>query len=159
MLGAGALACLTVTDCLFCRIAAGSVPAHLVLADELTLAFLDARPLFPGHVLVIPREHHETLADLPAGLTGPLFERVRRLSAALPAALGAQGTFVALNNVVSQSVPHLHVHVVPRTKGDGLRGFFWPRGRYSGDDEAEQYARRIRAALAGGGSAEGSDQG
>jgi histidine triad (HIT) family protein len=147
-----------VTDCLFCRIAAGSVPAHTVLADDHTVAFLDARPLFPGHVLVIPREHHETLAALPAELTGPLFARVRRLSAALPAALGAQGTFVALNNVVSQSVPHLHVHVVPRTKGDGLRGFFWPRGRYSGDDEAEQYARRIRAALASAGARQRSEQ-
>jgi histidine triad (HIT) family protein len=99
-------------------------------------------------VLVVPRQHYETLADLPPDLVGPLFQRVRLLSAALPAALGAQGTFVAQNNVVSQSVPHLHVHVVPRTKGDGLRGFFWPRQRYASDDEAADYARRIAAALA-----------
>ena len=104
--------------------------------------------MFKGHVLVLPRQHYVTLADLPSADVGPLFERVRLLSAALPAALGAQGTFVALNNVVSQSVPHLHVHVVPRTKGDGLRGFFWPRQRYASDDEAAGYALRIRDALA-----------
>jgi histidine triad (HIT) family protein len=102
-------------------------------------------------VLVIPRDHYETLPDLPAELVGPLFTRVQRVSAALPAALGAQGTFVALNNVVSQSVPHLHVHVVPRTRGDGLRGFFWPRQKYAGDAEAAAYAQRIRDALTAGG--------
>ena len=134
-------------DCVFCRIAAGEVPAHMVLEDEGTVAFLDARPVFKGHVLVVPRQHYVTLADLPPAEVGPLFERVRLLSAALPAALGAQGTFVALNNVVSQSVPHLHVHAVPRTKGDGLRGFFWPRQRYAGEEEAAQYGRRIRDAL------------
>jgi histidine triad (HIT) family protein len=137
-----------VNDCVFCRIISGDVPAHFVLEDEATVAFLDARPVFKGHVLVVPRKHYVTLADLPPAGVGPLFERVRQLSAALPAALGAQGTFVALNNVVSQSVPHLHVHVVPRTKGDGLRGFFWPRQRYASDDEAADYARRIAAALA-----------
>jgi len=136
-----------VADCVFCQIAAGQLPAHVVLADDLVVAFLDARPLFKGHVLVITREHYPTLADLPAELTGPLFSQVRRLSAALPAALGAQGTFVALNNVVSQSVPHLHVHVVPRTRGDGLRGFFWPRQKYASEAEAASYARRIAAAL------------
>ena len=135
-------------DCVFCRIAAGEVPAQMVLEDEATVAFLDARPVFKGHVLVVPRQHYVTLADLPPAEVGPLFERVRLLSAALPTALGAQGTFVALNNVVSQSVPHLHVHVVPRTKGDGLRGFFWPRQRYASEEEAAQYARRIRDALA-----------
>ena len=135
-------------DCVFCRIIAGEVPAHLVLDDEEFVAFLDARPVFKGHVLVVPRRHYVTLADLPVPAVGPLFERVRLLSAAIPAALGAQGTFVALNNVVSQSVPHLHVHVVPRTKGDGLRGFFWPRQRYASEDEAADYARRIAAALA-----------
>ena len=135
------------TDCVFCRIVAGEVPVHMVLQDEATVAFLDARPVFKGHVLVVPRQHYETLADLPPDLVGPLFQRVRLLSAALPAALGAQGTFVAQNNVVSQSVPHVHVHVVPRTKGDGLRGFFWPRQRYASDDEAADYARRIAAAL------------
>ena len=136
------------TDCVFCRIVAGEVPAQIVFEDEDTVAFLDARPVFKGHVLVVPRRHYVTLADLPPDGAGPLFGRVRLLSVAVPAALGAQGTFVALNNVVSQSVPHLHVHVVPRTKGDGLRGFFWPRQRYAGDEEAADYARRIAAALA-----------
>ena len=119
----------------------------MVLDDEDFVAFLDARPVFKGHVLVVPRRHYVTLADLPAAVVGPLFERVRLLSAAVPAALGAQGTFAGLNNTVSQSVPHLHVHVVPRTKGDGLRGFFWPRHRYASEDEAAEYARRIRDAV------------
>ncbi len=136
-----------ISDCVFCDIVAGLAPAHVVLADEEAVAFLDARPVFKGHVLVLPREHVVTLADLPAARVGPFFLRVQRLSAVMPAALGCQGTFVAANNVVSQSVPHLHVHVVPRTKGDGLRGFFWPRGRYASDDEAGQYADRLRAAL------------
>jgi histidine triad (HIT) family protein len=135
-------------DCVFGRIISGEVPANLVLADDEFVAFLDARPVFKGHVLVVPRRHYVTLADLPVPAVGPLFERVRLLSAAVPAALGAQGTFVALNNVVSQSVPHLHVHVVPRTKGDGLRGFFWPRQRYASEDEAAEYARRIADAVA-----------
>ena len=135
-------------DCVFCRIIAGEVPAHMVLDDDEFVAFLDARPVFKGHVLVVPRRHYVTLADLPVPVVGPLFERVRLVSAALPVALGADGTFVALNNVVSQSVPHLHVHVVPRTKGDGLRGFFWPRGRYASEEEASQYARRIADAAA-----------
>jgi histidine triad (HIT) family protein len=134
-------------DCVFCRIISGEVRADLVLDDDEFVAFLDARPVFKGHVLVVPRRHYVTLADLPVPAVGPLFERVRLLSAAIPAALGAQGTFVALNNVVSQSVPHLHVHVVPRTKGDGLRGFFWPRQRYASEDEAAQYARRIADAV------------
>jgi histidine triad (HIT) family protein len=138
-----------VSQCLFCDILAGEKPAWFVLDEPEVAAFLDVRPLFKGHVLVLPREHHETLADLPARLIGPLFGQVQRVSAAMPAAYGAQGSFVAINNVVSQSVPHLHVHVVPRTKGDGLRGFFWPRGRYASDDEAEQYAARMREALAG----------
>jgi histidine triad (HIT) family protein len=138
-----------VSDCLFCRIAAGEAPAHLVFADEDTVAFLDSRPVFKGHVLVMPRRHYQTLPDLPPESVGTLFGRVRELSAAVPGALGAQGTFVALNNVVSQSVPHLHVHVVPRTKGDGLRGFFWPRHKYAGSEEAASYAKRIAAALAG----------
>jgi histidine triad (HIT) family protein len=136
-----------VSDCLFCRIAAGEVPAHLVLDEPETVAFLDARPVFKGHVLVMPRAHYQTLGELPAPAVGPLFSQVRRMSVALPAALGAQGTFVGLNNTVSQSVPHLHVHVVPRTKGDGLRGFFWPRRKYADDDEAASYAQRIRDAL------------
>src|SRR6266516_8230630 len=137
-----------VSDCVLGAIASGEVPGEIVLAYETSVAFRDRRPVFKGHVLVIPREHYETLADLPAGLVGPLFTRVRRVSAALPAALGAQGSFVGLNNVVSQSVPHLHVHVVPRTRGDGLRGFFWPRQKYADDAEAAAYAQRIRDALA-----------
>ena len=134
-------------DCVFCRIISGEVPANMVLEDDEFVAFLDARPVFKGHVLLLPRRHYVTLADLPVPAVGPLFERVRLLSAAIPAALGAQGTFVALNNIVSQSVPHLHVHVVPRTKGDGLRGFFWPRQRYASEDEAAQYARQIADAV------------
>ena len=132
---------------MFCDIIAGTVPAHVVFSDDVAIGFLDARPVFKGHVLVAPKEHHVTLADLPEGLVGPLFTRVRRVSAAMPAALGAQGSFVAENNIVSQSVPHLHVHVVPRTKGDGLRGFFWPRGRYADDAEAADYARRLAEVL------------
>jgi len=141
-----------VTDCLFCDIMAGTVSAHVVLSDDIAVAFLDARPVFKGHVLVAPRAHYVTLADLPADLVGPLFLRVQRVSAAMPAALGAQGSFVGENNIVSQSVPHVHVHVVPRTKGDGLRGFFWPRTRYAADDEAADYARRLRKVLEPGSS-------
>jgi histidine triad (HIT) family protein len=137
----------SVSDCVFCDIIAGTTSAHVVLSDDVAVAFLDARPVFKGHVLVAPREHYVTLADLPASLVGPLFTRVQRISAAMPAALGAQGSFVGENNIVSQSVPHLHVHVVPRTKGDGLRGFFWPRGRYADDEEAAGYAKRLRDVL------------
>ena len=133
---------------MFCDIAAGLVPAHLVLVDENVVAFLDSRPVFKGHVLVAPRDHVVTLADLPAVAVGPFFSQVQRVSAVMPSVLGSQGTFVAVNNVVSQSVPHLHVHVVPRTKGDGLRGFFWPRLRYESDAEAGEYAARLRSALA-----------
>ena len=134
---------------MFCDIAAGRVPAQVVLEDAEVVAFLDARPLFKGHVLVAPRQHVQTLPDLPAAAVGPYFLRVQRVSAVMPGALGSQGTFVAANNVVSQSVPHLHFHVVPRTKGDGLRGFFWPRRKYAGEDEAAAYADRMRDALAG----------
>ncbi len=139
---------------MFCDIAAGRVHAEIVLADDEVVAFLDARPVFKGHVLVAPRAHVVTLPDLPAARVGPFFLRARRLSAVMPAALGCQGTFVALNNVVSQSVPHLHVHVVPRTRGDGLRGFFWPRHRYESAAEAAAYADRLRAALADPGLAD-----
>jgi histidine triad (HIT) family protein len=137
-----------ISDCVFDDIIAGRTDAQIVLADDQVVAFLDVRPVFKGHVLVVPREHVVTLADLPAAAVGPFFLRVQRVSAVMPAALGCQGTFVAANNVVSQSVAHLHVHVVPRTKGDGLRGFFWPRHRYDSDDEAAGYAARLRAALA-----------
>ncbi len=144
------------SDCTFCDIAAGRMAAQLVETGEQTVAFLDARPVFKGHVLVVPREHYVTLADLPEALIGPFFAAVRRISAAIPGALGAQGTFVGLNNVVSQSVPHLHAHIVPRTRGDGLRGFFWPRTRYASDAEAQEYASRIRGSLrAGQGRMEG----
>ena len=136
-----------VTDCAFCGLFEDPAAPTVVLADEVAVAFLDIRPLFKGHVLVAPRAHAVTLADLPAADVGPFFLRVQRVSAALPAALGCQGTFVAANNLVSQSVPHLHVHVVPRTKGDGLRGFFWPRQKYASEEEAEQYAARLRDAL------------
>jgi histidine triad (HIT) family protein len=138
-----------VSDCVFCEIVSGARPAHVVFSDDVAIAFLDARPVFKGHVLVAPLAHYVTLADLPTDLVGPLFQRVQRVSAAMPAAFGAQGSFVGENNVVSQSVPHLHVHVVPRTKGDGLRGFFWPRSRYADDAEAADYARRLREALSG----------
>jgi histidine triad (HIT) family protein len=136
-----------VPDCVFCRIVAGETSAHVVLDEDTTMAFLDARPVFPGHCLLVPRAHHETLADLPADLLEPVFESAQRLARAVEAGMKVDGTFVAINNRVSQSVPHLHVHVVPRTKGDGLRGFFWPRQRYASEEEAAQYARRIRDAL------------
>ena len=141
--------------CVFCAIAAGRAPAHVVLDDADVVAFLDRRPVFPGHLLVVPRRHVVTLPELPDGLLGPLFGAVQRCAAALPRALGADGTWVSVNNVVSQSVPHLHVHVVPRRRGDGLRGFFWPRHPYADDAEAERTAAQVRAALAGPGSADG----
>jgi histidine triad (HIT) family protein len=131
----------------FCGIVAGEAAAWVVASDETSVAFLDVRPLFPGHVLVVPRQHVEVLGDLPAERLAPYFGFVQRLSVAVERALGAAGTFVAMNNRVSQSVPHLHVHVVPRTKGDGLRGFFWPRTRYASADEGAEYAARIAAAL------------
>jgi histidine triad (HIT) family protein len=134
--------------CVFCSIIAGDVPADVVLETADVVAFLDVRPVFKGHTLVVPRQHVETLADLPDHLLVPFFTEVRRLSDVVPRAMSAQGTFVAANNVVSQSVPHLHVHVVPRTKGDGLRGFFWPRTTYE-PGEAEQVAAMIRAAVGG----------
>jgi histidine triad (HIT) family protein len=133
--------------CVFCAIARGEIPAHFVLEDDDVVAFLDTKPLFHGHVLVIPRAHVATLPDLPPLAIEPLFARVRALSRAVPRALGAQGSFVAMNNVVSQSVPHLHVHVVPRTKGDGLKGFFWPRTKYATPADADATAAKIRAAL------------
>jgi histidine triad (HIT) family protein len=131
-------------DCAFCAIARGETDAHVVFEDEVSLAFLDFRPLFPGHSLLIPREHHETLADLPDELVAPLFANAQLLSRAIPDAMSAEGSFVAMNNVVSQSVPHLHVHVVPRVKKDGLRGFFWPRTKYEGDDHAAETAAKVR---------------
>ena len=134
------------TDCVFCSIASGELEADRVLEDDVLVAFLDRRPLFKGHVLLVPREHVVTLPDLPAALRDPFLTAGQRLAAAMVEALGAQGSFVAMNNTVSQSVPHLHLHVVPRTKGDGLRGFFWPRTKYA-DGEAGEYAARLRAVL------------
>jgi histidine triad (HIT) family protein len=135
------------SDCLFCAIAAGSVAAEVVLADDQMVAFLDTRPVFKGHTLLVPRTHIATLPELPDDLALPFLAAARRLAAAMVAGLGAQGSFVAVNNVVSQSVPHLHLHVIPRTKGDGLRGFFWPRVTYDSPQEMAEYAARLRAAL------------
>jgi len=133
-------------SCVFCAIVAGEAEAHVVLDEPAVLAFLDVRPVFKGHVLLVPREHHVTLPDLPADQRDGFLEAAQRLAAAV-VELGAQGSFVAMNNTVSQSVPHLHLHVVPRTMGDGLRGFFWPRTRYA-DGEAAEHAARLRAVLA-----------
>jgi histidine triad (HIT) family protein len=133
--------------CAFCAIAAGEVPAHPAYADDDFFAFLDTRPVFKGHTLLVPREHVETLPDLPAALRDPFLAIAQDLATAMKTVLGAQGSFVAINNTVSQSVPHLHLHVVPRTKGDGLRGFFWPRTKYDDDAEAASYAERISRAL------------
>lgn len=136
--------------CLFCRIVAGEEPAHVVLDEPDVVGFLDVRPVFEGHVLLVPRRHVDTLTELPDDLVEPLFATTRRVATGVRDELGAQGTFVAMNNTVSQSVPHLHVHVVPRTKGDGLRGFFWPRTRYADDEAAAAMASRLRGALTDG---------
>jgi histidine triad (HIT) family protein len=128
--------------CKFCGIASQSI---VVFEDAISLAFLDYRPLFPGHTLLIPKDHYETLADLPANLIGPFFANVQRLAGAVELAMTAEGSFVAINNRVSQSVPHLHVHIVPRKKGDGLRGFFWPRQKY----RDEEQMRQVQAAIVG----------
>ena len=137
-----------VTD-IVCQIVRGEIEAAVVHRDEQVVAFLDHRPVFKGHVLVSPVAHVDTLLELPAELMVPLLGTAQRVARALGAALGAQGSFVAVNNVVSQSVPHLHVHVVPRSKGDGLRGFFWPRQRYA-DGEMAAYAERVREQLTDG---------
>ena len=134
-------------DCVFCRIVSGEVSGHLVLETDDVVAFLDTRPVFKGHVLLVPRAHVETLPDLPAELRDGFLAAAQRIATAVTDGLGAQGSFVAINNTVSQSVPHLHLHVVPRTKGDGLRGFFWPRTKYADGEEAA-YAERLRDALA-----------
>ncbi|QOC93609.1 HIT family protein [Micromonospora craniellae] len=136
--------------CVFCGIVAGEVPAFRVVDTFDGVAFLDTRPVFKGHVLVVPRTHLVTLADLPPESLAGYFGLVRRLTVAVESGLGAGGTFVAMNNKVSQSVPHLHTHVAPRTKGDGLRGFFWPRTRYADDAEATAYAERVRRAVPDG---------
>jgi histidine triad (HIT) family protein len=143
-----ALGSMPTRPCPFCEIISGTRPAHIVLDDEVVVAFLDVRPLFPGHTLLVPRPHLETLADLPVERLGPYFERAQRLAGAMEDVLGAAGSFVAINNRISQSVPHLHTHVVPRNPKDGLRGFFWPRTRYADDAEAAAVAARLRDAVA-----------
>jgi histidine triad (HIT) family protein len=135
-------------DCAFCAIVSGETEAEIVFEDELSLAFLDFRPLFPGHSLLIPRAHHETLGDLPDELVDPYFRSARLLSVAIREAMGAQGSFVAINNVVSQSVPHLHTHIVPRVRKDGLRGFFWPRRKYESDEHLAATGAKVREAVA-----------
>ena len=134
-------------DCPFCAIIAGDAKAEIVFEDEVSFAFLDRRPLFPGHCLLVPRRHYETFGDLPAESIGPLFTKAQLLSRAVEIAMKAEGSFVAINNRVSQSVPHLHVHIVPRRKKDGLKGFFWPRTPYKSESEVEDVLRAIRAAI------------
>jgi len=134
--------------CLFCGIVRGELSATVVYEDDLCLAFLDHRPLFHGHCLLVPRTHFETLSDLPAELVPPLFQKVQLLARAVETAMSAEGSFVAMNNRVSQSVPHLHVHIVPRKKGDGLKGFFWPRTKYANEAEMLAVEQSIRAAIA-----------
>jgi histidine triad (HIT) family protein len=131
-------------NCIFCQIVTGARPGHIVLESEHALAFLDARPVFPGHSLLVPRDHYETLGDLPAPLVGEFFADAQRLATAVEEAMEAEGTFVAMNDRVSQSVPHLHVHVVPRRRKDGLRGFFWPRQTYASDEAMADVAGRVR---------------
>lgn len=134
-------------SCIFCDIVEKKSAAHVVFEDDVALGFLDRHPLFVGHVLVVPRAHVVTLPELPTGDVGAFFLRVQAVARALPDALGAQGTFVAMNNVVSQSVAHLHVHVVPRTKGDGLKGFFWPRRKYASEEQMREVAATVRTHL------------
>jgi histidine triad (HIT) family protein len=134
-------------SCKFCRIVDGSLQSHIVAEDDISLTFLDHRPLFPGHCLLVPKDHCETLVALPPELVGPFFSSVRMLTMAVEEAMGAEGTFVAVNNKVSQSVPHLHVHVVPRRRKDGLRGFFWPRNLYRDEVHMEETAETLRAAI------------
>ena len=138
---------MTEENCLFCRIVSGEVPAVVVYEDANTVAFLDHRPLFPGHTLLVPRKHFETLGDLPATQVGPLFKNAQLLSRAIELAMEAEGNFVAMNNRVSQSVPHLHVHIVPRRRKDGLKGFFWPRTKYSSEEEMQIAREKISAKI------------
>jgi histidine triad (HIT) family protein len=134
-------------DCVFCAIARKEHASSVVFDDDTSLAFLDRRPVFLGHTLLIPKQHYETLADLPRNLVEHFFLNAQLLSRAVQLGTKAEGTFVAVNNTVSQSVPHLHVHIVPRTHGDGLRGFFWPRKKYSSEEQMNEYRDLIRAAL------------
>lgn len=134
--------------CVFCLVISGETPANVVFEDDVAMAFLDHRPLFPGHCLLVPKGHLETLGDLPEDLVGPFFKRVQLLARAVELALEAEGSFVAMNNRVSQSVPHLHVHIVPRRKKDGLKGFFWPRNKYEGEVQVVAVQKAIQAAIA-----------
>ena len=134
-------------NCLFCRIVSGDLPATIVYEDKNSLAFLDHRPLFHGHTLLVPREHYETLGDVSPELIEPYFQAAQLLSLVVESAMDAEGTFVAMNNRVSQSVPHLHVHIVPRRRKDGLKGFFWPRTKYKSDEEMKEVQNKIQAAL------------
>lgn len=137
-----------VRDCVFCQIVKGEAPGYLVFEDEMSMAFLDQRPLFPGHMLLIPKEHYETLGDLPLELVGPLFANARLLAQAVERGLEAEGSFVAINNRVSQSVPHLHIHIVPRRRRDGLKGFFWPRQPYKSQEEIKEVQAALQQAIA-----------
>ena len=138
---------MTTAECVFCKIVDGRLESPIVFEDDSTLAFLDHRPLFPGHTLVIPKQHFETLVDLPSAMVPTFFWNVQLLSRAVERAMDAEGTFVAMNNRVSQSVPHLHVHVVPRRKKDGLKGFFWPRTKYSDEEELNHVKSRVRSVI------------
>ena len=135
-------------QCIFCKIVNREIPCNIVFEDDLSMAFLDHRPLFPGHTLLVPKVHFETLSDLPEDLVGPLFERTQLLVRAVESALESEGSFVAMNNRVSQSVPHLHVHVVPRKRKDGLKGFFWPRTKYHDESEILEVQKVIQSAIA-----------
>jgi histidine triad (HIT) family protein len=135
-------------NCLFCGIISAEVSATVVFQDDISLAFLDHRPLFPGHCLLVPKDHFETLSDLPAELVGPFFKNVQLLARAVEVALEAEGSFVAMNNRISQSVPHFHVHVVPRRKKDGLKGFFWPRNKYGSEEHTAEVQKAIQTAIA-----------
>ncbi len=134
--------------CIFCRIAAREIPAEVIYEDANCLAFLDIDPLFPGHTLLVPKHHSETLADLPTAQVAPLFENAQKLTRAIESALEAEGSFLGINNRISQSVPHLHIHIVPRRKKDGLKGFFWPRRKYENDTHLSETAEKIRHQLA-----------
>lgn len=133
--------------CVFCRIISGDLPGSVVFEDDISLAILDHRPLFPGHTLLLPRIHYETLADLPKAVIGQFFANAQLLAKAIELALTAEGSFVALNNRVSQSVPHLHVHIVPRRRKDGLKGFFWPRNKYQDDEHLKKTQAAIRKSI------------